>query len=103
MANTLITPSIIAKEALFQLENNLVMGDKVHRQYRDEFVKIGDTVTVRVTVKEKLADNRLRFACECLNQDDETVIDGEAVVIAPAEKVRRPRAVLPERLRGLRP
>lgn len=47
MANVLINPSIIAKEALFQLENNLVMGDKVHREYKNEFVKIGNTVTIR--------------------------------------------------------
>ena len=51
MGNTLITPSIIAKEALFQLENNVVMGDKVHRAYKNEFVKIGDTVTIRKPVK----------------------------------------------------
>jgi hypothetical protein len=51
MVNVLINPSIIAKEALFQLENNLVMGDKVHREYKDEFVKIGATVTIRRPVK----------------------------------------------------
>ena len=32
MANSLITPSIIAKESLFHLENNMILGDKVHRQ-----------------------------------------------------------------------
>jgi len=51
VAQVLITPSIIAKEALIQLENNLVMGDKVHREYKDEFVKIGNTVTIRRPVK----------------------------------------------------
>ena len=64
MANTLITPSIIAKEALFQLENNLVLGDKVHRQYRDEFVKIGDSVTIRRPVKFVVSDGATR-----VNQD----------------------------------
>ena len=47
MANTLLTPSIIAKEALIVLENNLVLGSKVHRDYADEFTKVGDTITIR--------------------------------------------------------
>ncbi|WP_136657680.1 bifunctional enoyl-CoA hydratase/phosphate acetyltransferase [Nitratireductor sp. XY-223] len=60
-------------------------------------VGLGDTVTVRVTVKEKNEQNkRLKIDCLCLNQDGEPVITGEAEVIAPTEKVRRPRVVLPE-------
>ncbi len=51
MANSLITPSIIAKEALFQLHNNLVMAMCVHRDYRREFVKIGNSVSIRKPVK----------------------------------------------------
>lgn len=49
--NTLVTPSMIAMEALMQLENNLVMGNLVHRDYKKEFVKIGDTVSIRRPVK----------------------------------------------------
>ncbi len=60
-------------------------------------VGLGDTVTVRVTVKEKTAEHhRVTLACLCLNQKGETVIEGEALVIAPTEKVRRPRVTLPE-------
>lgn len=60
-------------------------------------VGLGDTVTVRVTVREKKPEKkRLVFDCECINQAGETVIEGEAEVIAPTEKVRRPRALLPE-------
>lgn len=51
MANTIITPSIIAKVGLAQLENNLVMGKKVYRDYTREFVKVGDTISVRRPVK----------------------------------------------------
>ena len=51
MANTIITPSIIAKVGLAQLENNLVMGKKVYRDYSREFVKVGDTISVRRPVK----------------------------------------------------
>jgi hypothetical protein len=47
MSNSLLTPSVIAKEALMMLVNNLVMGRKVNRQYKEEFVKVGSTVTIR--------------------------------------------------------
>ncbi|WP_085884348.1 bifunctional enoyl-CoA hydratase/phosphate acetyltransferase [Oceanibacterium hippocampi] len=60
-------------------------------------VGLGDTVTARVTVREKNPEKqRLLLDCVCLNQDGETVIEGTAEVVAPTEKVRRPRAVLPE-------
>ncbi|WP_099827114.1 bifunctional enoyl-CoA hydratase/phosphate acetyltransferase [Oceaniglobus indicus] len=59
-------------------------------------VGIGDTVTVRVEVTEKQPDERLLLACACINQHGETVIEGVAKVIAPRDKVRRPRVVLPE-------
>jgi hypothetical protein len=48
MANTILTPDIIAREALMVLENNAVMAKLVHRDYSDEFVgAVGDTITVR--------------------------------------------------------
>lgn len=34
-----------------QLENNMVMGNLVHRDYKKEFVKIGDTCTIRKPVR----------------------------------------------------
>ena len=39
MANTVLTASIIAKEAIIQLDNHLVMGNKVFRGYEEEFNK----------------------------------------------------------------
>jgi hypothetical protein len=51
MSNTLITPSVIAKEALMQVENNCVMSDCVHRTYKKEFVKVGQSVSIRKPVK----------------------------------------------------
>lgn len=51
MANTFLTSAPIAKEALALLENNCVMGSNVHRQYKKEFVKVGDTVSIRRPVK----------------------------------------------------
>ncbi|ACA20375.1 Phosphate butyryltransferase [Methylobacterium sp. 4-46] len=60
-------------------------------------VKIGDTITARVTVRTKdEARARLVLDCACLNDRGESVISGEAEVIAPTEKVRRPRVLLPE-------
>jgi hypothetical protein len=45
--NTLLTPHIIAQEALIALEANMVMPTMVHRDYSDEFHNVGDTITVR--------------------------------------------------------
>lgn len=60
-------------------------------------VGLGDSVTVRVTVTDKEAEHHhVTLDCLCLNQSGETVIEGQALVIAPTEKVRRPRVVLPD-------
>lgn len=47
MGNTLLTPSIIAKEALMVLESNLTMVPLVHTDYSNEFAQVGDTITIR--------------------------------------------------------
>jgi phosphotransacetylase/acyl dehydratase len=59
-------------------------------------VKIGDTVTIKVTVKEKAEKGKVVLDTECTNQDGELVVSGNADVIAPTEKVRRPKIELPE-------
>lgn len=51
MANTLLTPSIIAKEALMVLQSNLTMANLVHCDYSEEFAQVGDTVTIRKPAK----------------------------------------------------
>lgn len=51
MPNTILTPQIIANEALMVLQSNLVMANLVHRDYSKEFVKVGDTITVRKPAK----------------------------------------------------
>lgn len=51
MANTIITPSIVAKEAIAVLRNNAVMANLVHRDFSNEFVNVGDTITVRKPAK----------------------------------------------------
>ena len=48
MANTILTPDIIAREALMVLRNNAVMANLVHRDYSDEFAgAVGDEITIR--------------------------------------------------------
>jgi phosphate acetyltransferase len=60
-------------------------------------IVIGDTLTARVTVREKFAHNHHAvFDCVATNQEGLLVIDGLAEVIVPTEKIRRPRIDLPE-------
>jgi acyl dehydratase len=57
----------------------------------------GDQVTVRVSVKSKRDDKKLvTFDCSAVNQRGETVIEGEAVVLAPTEKVRQAAPAVPD-------
>ena len=59
-------------------------------------VSLGDSVTVSVTVVEKTdAHRHLRLACRGVNQDGVEVVTGEALVMAPRDKVRRPAPDLP--------
>jgi 3-hydroxybutyryl-CoA dehydratase len=46
-------------------------------------VRIGDTVTARAEVAEKLEKNRVRLKTTCVNQDGTLVLDGEAIVSPP--------------------
>jgi 3-hydroxybutyryl-CoA dehydratase len=49
-------------------------------------VRIGDTVTARVEVAEVIAaKRRVRLKTTCTNQRGETLLDGEALVLVPAE------------------
>jgi len=60
-------------------------------------VAVGDTLTVKVTATEKKPEkNRVIFACECRNQKDEVVMEGQAEVVAPTKKIRRLKTVMPE-------
>jgi phosphate acetyltransferase len=60
-------------------------------------VKVGDTITIRITCKQKFDQNKhIVFDCLCTNQEGLKVISGEAEVLAPTEKVKRERYELPE-------
>jgi phosphate acetyltransferase len=59
-------------------------------------VGLGDQLTISVTVKEKHAEKRrVIFDCLALNHRGEKVISGTAEVLAPADKIRRPRISMP--------
>ena len=48
-------------------------------------VRFGDTVTTTVEVLELLSKNRARLATTCRNQNGETVVEGEAIVMVVNE------------------
>ncbi|HET7364389.1 MAG TPA: bifunctional enoyl-CoA hydratase/phosphate acetyltransferase [Burkholderiales bacterium] len=60
-------------------------------------VRVGDTLTISVVVAERdAAKHRLVLDCNCTNQEGKTVISGQATVIAPTERIERPRGTLPQ-------
>lgn len=46
-AATILHPSIVAKEALISLKNQMVFGNLVYTTYSEEYKKVGDTVLIR--------------------------------------------------------
>ena len=59
-------------------------------------VRIGDTLTVTVTVTAKDDEKkRVELECNVTNQKGDSVLHGQARVIAPAQKVRRPKIIAP--------
>lgn len=60
-------------------------------------LSVGDTVTARVTVREKIAETgQVRLDCVCVDADGTQVVEGEALVLAPRQKIRRARRTMPE-------
>ena len=60
MANTFLTSTIIAKEALRQLENNLTQSKLCYRDWENKFAKDGDTLGIRKPIKFKASKQRVR-------------------------------------------
>lgn len=59
-------------------------------------IKLGDTATVHLTVLRKAPKNRVELQCEVINQNGQKVVTGEAKVIAPTEKARLSKPMLPK-------
>lgn len=75
MANTVITSTMLAKEALMHLENNLVMANLVYTDLRKEYVKVGATVNVRKPVKFVATDGATRSNQDVLEYYVPVVVD----------------------------
>lgn len=75
MANTILTPDIIAREALMVLRNNAVMANLVHRDYSDEFVAgVGDTITIRKPATFEAKEYEGSIVVQDANEGNVTVI-----------------------------
>lgn len=60
-------------------------------------VTIGDTITITITAQQKFDHNKhILFDCVCVNQEGLQVVRGTAEVLAPTEKIRRPRMHMPQ-------
>ncbi len=60
-------------------------------------VRVGDTITITVTAKQKFDHNKhLILDCTCVNQDNLPVVHGTAEVLAPTEKVERRAMHMPD-------
>ena len=59
-------------------------------------VKLNDTLTVNLTVLRKEPKGRVVVACEVRNQNDQQVVEGEAKVIAPSQKLTLEKPRLPK-------
>jgi len=55
-SNAPISPTIIAKEALMLLSNNMIMGRLVHKEYKNEFKKVGSSINLRTPVRFSAAE-----------------------------------------------
>lgn len=83
MANTVLTPDIIAKEALMILDNELVMAKNVHRGHEKDFTsvngyEVGDTVSIR-----KPTDFTVRTGATASSQD---VVEGKTSITVDTMK-----------------
>ena len=62
MSNTYVNPTVVARRALEELENNCVMGNIVYRGYEDEFMrkhngwKQGSSVTIKAPLYFRVKD-----------------------------------------------
>lgn len=83
------------------LGNRLPGAGTVHAAQDLRFlapVRVGDTLTVTVTVREKRPEGRLVvLACGCTDQEGRAVLEGTATVVAPEQKVTVANAPVPRR------
>jgi acyl dehydratase len=83
--NTAVT-SVIPGPGTIHLEQELNFSGKV---------ELGDTLSARLTIFEKLERNRVAINCEVRNQNDDVVVHGVATVVAPTQKISVNETSLP--------
>jgi hypothetical protein len=75
MANSVLTPDVIANEGLMLLENELVIGGKVHTDHSSEFAMVGETISI---------DRPVQFHGQSDNLDttsyNEDIIEGKETI-----------------------
>lgn len=81
MANTLLTPSIIAKEALMQVRNNCVVGNLVFRGYEKEWMeksngwKKGQSITAKAPIHFRVQDGETLVISDIREEDVSLSLD----------------------------
>lgn len=83
MANTFLTPSVFANEGLTLLENELVLGNKVHTDYSKEYAMVGDTLSIRRPTAYQGQDDDLDVTSyrEDITQGKTTIVMNKTVSI----------------------
>jgi 3-hydroxybutyryl-CoA dehydratase len=89
IAHGMITGALISAAVACELPGpgTIYLGQQMTFQ---KPVKIGDTLTVRLEILEKLPKFKVRIATRVFNQHEELVVDGEAEILAP----RKPQTVM---------
>ncbi len=80
MPNTLLTPTIIAKEALMQLINSMAMSRHVHTAYKNEFVKVGQTISIRKPNKFRATKAQVRTNSDVAESSTSLTVSTQAHV-----------------------
>lgn len=100
-ADTVVAHSMWAGTLFSGVLGNLLPGPgTVYKDQNFHFhqpVRLGDTLEVTVTAKEKRStDGVVLFECQGTNQRNELIVDGVAEVLAPTEKIRLRGMVMPD-------
>ncbi len=90
---TLLTPSLVTKETLVMLENNLVAAGKVNRQFENQFYKIGSAITVR-------KPNRFKVTSGPALSIQNIVEPSTSITLSNHKHVDCPRLPSPSRIRS---
>lgn len=81
MPNTLLTPQIIAKMAMMEFDNALVLAKKVYREYKQEFRKVGDTVNIRRPLQFTAGNGAAAVAQDVVDANTPIVVDQQKHVM----------------------